>query len=51
MLEVIEKSQENTASMRRYEAHGRFWLWRKGNTDETQHPSNAPITTAVGHRH
>jgi len=32
---VIEESQKNTKTMRRSEANIRFWLLRKGNTDET----------------
>jgi len=38
MLVVTEESQENTELLRRHEAHGRFWLLRKGNNDETYTP-------------
>jgi len=36
LLGVVEELQENTEIMRRHEAHGRFWLLRKGNTEEKQ---------------
>ena len=38
MLEVTEKPQENAKIMRRHEAHGRVWLLRNDNTDETHTP-------------
>jgi len=33
------------------EAHERFWLLHKGNTDERTHRNNTPTTTSLSHRH
>jgi len=38
MLRFIEESQENTETMRRLAAHGRFSLLHKANINETQAP-------------
>jgi len=42
---------KNTEILRRHEAHGRFSLLRKNNTDEARTPKQPTASTSGGHCH